>query len=120
MVDAIQRQLKAVRDAKLVIHLSQIILNHLLSRTNLAGDFLVSHALRDAGDDEQLFIRELRFGTRRGKLRGLRAVGFNYPIDALIVDPGFPPSHLAHTLDDHFRAHASRPKSTNTAPEIFP
>ena len=50
---------------------------------------------------------------------GLRAVGFNYPVDALIVEPGFTDEHFAHAFHQHLRGNAARQKSTNSATEIL-
>src|SRR6185437_15942548 len=97
-MDAIERELKPVGDAELVIDLPEIILDHLLGSANFGGNFLVAHSLGDTGDDEQLLVRELGLRTRRGELCGLRTICLNYPVDALIVQPGLAGGDLAHTL----------------------
>jgi hypothetical protein len=44
VVDAIDRKLESIGDAKLVIDLAQIVLDHLLGCTELMSNFLVAHA----------------------------------------------------------------------------
>ncbi len=55
MVQAIKRKLEAIGNTKLVIDLAQIVLDHLLGGTELISNFLIALALRNAGDDGQLF-----------------------------------------------------------------
>jgi hypothetical protein len=55
VAETIESKLEAIGYAQLVIELAQVVLDHLLCRTELGGNFLVALALRDAGDDGQLF-----------------------------------------------------------------
>ena len=55
-MDAVKRQFQPIGNSKLVVHLAQIVLHHLLGGPNLIRDFFVTHSLRDARNDEQLFI----------------------------------------------------------------
>src|SRR5437763_10213263 len=53
MVDGEQRQFQAVRDADLVIHVAQVILDDLLGGAELGGDFFVLVSLHNQGNDLQ-------------------------------------------------------------------
>jgi hypothetical protein len=55
VVYTMERKPEAIGNAQLVIDLAQIVLDHLLGCTELISDLLVALALRDAGDDRQLF-----------------------------------------------------------------
>src|SRR5215469_14307796 len=56
VMDAVEGKFQAVRDAQLVIDLAQVVFDNLLGGPNLVSDLFVAHSLRDAGDDEQLFV----------------------------------------------------------------
>jgi hypothetical protein len=55
MVQAVERKLEAIGNTQLVIDLAQVVLDDLLRGPELIGDLLVALALRDAGNDGQLF-----------------------------------------------------------------
>ena len=65
VVQAEQRQLKAIGHAQLVIHFAQIIFDHLFGGAYAQGDFLVLHALGYAGNDERFFRSQLHLGPLR-------------------------------------------------------
>ncbi len=52
VVQAVERKFETIGDAQLVIHFAQVIFHHLLGGTDADGDFLVLHALRDAGNNQ--------------------------------------------------------------------
>src|ERR1700679_3751371 len=86
VVKAVKGKLQAVRDTELVIDFAQIVLNDLLSGTNLVSNFLVAHTARDATDNGQFFFRELGLNFGISEAGGLSAVGFDDPADGLVVD----------------------------------
>ena len=103
MVQAIERQLKPVGDAELVVDLAQIILDHLLCRAELVGNFFIALALRDAGDDRHFFRRKPRLALRAGQRGCLRAIGLDDPVHRLVIDPGLSLRDLADAFDQQIR-----------------
>jgi hypothetical protein len=55
VMETMERKPEAIGNAQLVIDLAQAVLDDLLRGPQLVGDLLVALALRDAGDDRQLF-----------------------------------------------------------------
>src|SRR5208337_5651316 len=71
VVQAIEGQLKAVRDTELVVDLAQIILDHLLCGSQLKCNLLVTLSLGDAGDDCHFLGRQAGLAARAYQRRGL-------------------------------------------------
>src|SRR5450756_839404 len=114
MMQAVEGQLQPIRDAKLVVDLTQVILDHLLSGTNLIGNFLIAHPTSDAADDGKFFPGELRLNLRIGESRRLSTICLNNTTDRLVIDPGFAICNLPNTLHqqiwcDGTRNHPSHP-----------
>jgi len=94
MIQAVQRQFQAVSDAQFVVNLPQVILHNLLGGAHAQRDFFILHALRDAGNNQRLFGRELYLGSRSRRTRTLIAVCLHDPMDALAVEPRLAGDHL--------------------------
>ena len=54
-MDGKQRQLKPVGNSDLVVHVAQVVLDHLFRGSELGGDFFILIALHDQGDNAQFF-----------------------------------------------------------------
>src|SRR5882757_10100056 len=99
MVQAVERQFEPVRYAEFVVDLAQVVLDDLLGRTQLIGNFFIALALRNASNDGHLLGRKPRLALRTGERGRLRAVSLDHPVHRLVVDPGFTLGDLADTLD---------------------
>src|SRR5438445_5071074 len=63
LVDSVQHQLQAVRDAQLVIDRAQVILDRLLGDGKVSRDFAISPALHQITDDGLFPVRQGVAGT---------------------------------------------------------
>src|SRR6202012_3284701 len=99
VMEAVERQLKSVGDTEFVVDLGQVVLDYLLSRSQLEGNFLVPLSLGDAGDDRKLFRRKPRLGLGISECSGLRTIGFDHPVHRLIVNPRLAGGDFADTLN---------------------
>ena len=99
MMHAVERQLQPVSHLQFVVNLAQVIFHHLLGGAHLTRDVFVFHPLRDPADDEHFLFAETQLLLGGGALQGLSAIGLDYPIDPLLVEPGFSGSNFADTAD---------------------
>ena len=53
-IEPIERKLQSIKGPKLVTDLTEIVFDYLVAGTDLNGNLLVAHALRDVVDDSQL------------------------------------------------------------------
>ena len=51
VMQEVERKFESIGNAELVINLPQVVLDDLFGGTELIGNLLIAHALRDAGDD---------------------------------------------------------------------
>ena len=108
MMEAVKSKLQTVRDSQLVVNFAQIILNHLLSRTNLISDLFIAHATRNATDNRKFFLRELRLHLRISQRSGLCTISLDYPADRLVIDPRLAIRDLTNTLHQQIRRDRTR------------
>jgi len=115
VMQAVECQFEAVRDAELVIDLSQIVLDDLLGGAQLERDFLVPLALGNAGDDRHLFWRQAWLAARAHQCSGLRPVRVDHPVHRLIVDPGLAGGDSAHAADQQIGRDGARDDAAHAA-----
>src|ERR1700733_9101714 len=116
IVQAIKREFKPVRDAKLVIDLAQVILDDLLGGAQLESNLLISLALRDAGDDRHFLRRKAGLIAGADERSRLGAIGIDHPIDRLIIDPSFTGADAAHAAHEQVRRYGTGYDAADAAP----
>jgi len=119
MMHAVQRQLKPVGDAQLVVHAAKIVFHYLLRRADLVGDVLVLHALRDTGNDQHFLVGEAVLRTRRGQRRCLRAVSFDDPTHSLVIEPHFAALYLADAANEQVRGDGAIDNAAHATTELI-
>src|SRR5581483_11779723 len=88
-----QRQLQPIRDADFVVHVAQVVLDHLFGGAELRGDLLILVALYDERDNAQLFRGETIAHPQADHIVFGELAG-----DGDVLDPGFSPRDLADAL----------------------
>src|SRR5579871_2235995 len=114
VVDGEQRQLQTVRYADLIVDVAQVILDDLLGRAKLGGDFLVLVSLYDEGDDAQFFRREAVAHAQADHIVFGELAGHGD-----ILHPGFAARHLAHAVDERSAGHVAVDHAVGTVRHVF-
>jgi len=96
VMQTVQGQFKAVCDAELLVDFPQTVLYDLFGGSQLKCNFLVALAFRDASDDRRVLGREAQVCGRIYQRSFLCAVGFDNPVQRLVVNSGLSGSDAPH------------------------
>jgi hypothetical protein len=99
VVDRIQREFEAVRDAEFVEDVVQVVLDGLLGDEKFFADFLVAETLGDELDDFLFAVAEQGLFAARAGFAGLRKCFHDFGGHA-IVEPDFSGVHAMNTFDE--------------------
>src|ERR1017187_4072912 len=125
VMDCVERQFEAVRDAELVKDVVQVILYSLLADEELCADFFVLAALSDELNNFHLAVAEERLFTTRTGFGRCRK-GIDHLGGHVAVEPNFSSMHAMYAFYEEvdgglFKDYASRtqPHGANHIAVIF-